>query len=295
MRLLVHPGFHKTGTTSLQHTATANAAALDGRLTFLTTAHLMPATRAARQYSAQPSAARLARFGGLLAEALEEVGTEALLISSEDLCGHMPGRKTLRGYAAAPALMDMMAEVWTSLWGREADVTVWFTTRAPEAWLRSVWWQNLKALRLTDDLETYAQDMAPAADLDGVVTSCAKAIGGRARVLSDRIEDVGAGPLGPLARALELLEIDAEGLKVLPAKNLQPGGAAEELLALNRSDLDDDTLRERKRVLVEGWKKHGLYRGPRPGQSHDARGQTVSSAAQPVRTAAQSAAKGPAQ
>jgi len=79
-------------------------------------------------------------------------------------------------------------------------------------------------------------------------------------VIATPIESCGAGPLGPLGTALGLLDIPGDGLPPLPARNAQPDGAAEELLALNRSDLGDDALTEAKRAVLRRYRQAGQTR-----------------------------------
>jgi len=127
---------------------------------------------------------------------------------------------------------------------------VLYTTRDAEPWLKSLYWQNLRAQRLTEDFETFRARLAPAADLGGIVAETRALLGAQAEVHGRAIEACGAPPLGPLGAALDLLDLPKDHLAPLPRHNLQPEDAAARLLALNRSGLPDGALQEAKRAVL---------------------------------------------
>ncbi|QGX99624.1 hypothetical protein EI983_15665 [Roseovarius faecimaris] len=267
MRILLHPGFHKTGTSSLQRGAEARMDVLAPHLRLMVTADVIEAARAARKFSAQPDMTLLRSFAERLAEAVEPLDPSdprALLISAEDLSGYIPGHHGVAGYDAAPPLMNVATAVLRSHFGPDAEVTIWYTTRTARDWQRSVYWQNLRALRLTQEFEEYRVTLTHAARLGDVVRAVADRLGPRARVTHTPIENCGATPLGPLGAALDLLGIPTDDIAPLPAHNVQPDGAAEELLALNRSDLDDTALADAKREVIRAHRRLGYtHRAPR--------------------------------
>ncbi len=231
---------------------------LEPQLRLLLTADILDATQAARTFSARQQASSLGEFAECFTAAirpLDTSDTRPVLISAEDLSGILPGRRGVAGYDAAGPLMNVACAVLRSHFGERADITVWFTTRTARDWQQSVYWQNLRALRLTEEFETYRVKLQHAARLPEIVNAVTHRLGHRAKVLSTPIEASGSDPLGPLGVALDLLKVSREGLDPLPAHNVQPEGAAEELLALNRSDLDDDALIEAKRRLIRRMRK----------------------------------------
>lgn len=267
MRILLHPGFHKTGTSSLQGGAQTQIDRLAAHLQFHNTADLAQSARAARRYSARPERINLRKFADAFAQDLRTVpsdGPRTLLISSEDLCGTLPGLRGVLTYDAVPSLMNVATAVLRSRFGTAADITLWFTTRERESWLRSVWYQNLRAQRLTEDFADFRPMLARAAALDAVVAGVIRRLDRRARVIATPIETCGSAPLGPLAAALDLLAIPRDGLTPLPARNAQPDGAAEELLALNRSDLGDSAVIEAKRAVLRRYRQAGQTRRSDP-------------------------------
>lgn len=262
MRVLIHPGFHKTGTTSLQRGATAQSAVLRGRLRVILPHDMEQVNHTARRYSLGPTPRRMAAFeavvGALMAR-LDPQDSRPLLISSEHLCGLIPGRKSVCSYAAAPELVTRFAQILARR-APQADLTVWFTTRRAEAWLRSVYWQNLRGSRITESLADYADRLAPAARLADVVAEARDRLAGLAPVVDDALEDFGTHPFGPLGVALDRLNVSTEGLSPLPRQNVQPTKGVELLLSLNRSGLDDAALAVEKSQALRGFLRSGQTR-----------------------------------
>lgn len=258
MRILLHPGFHKTGTSSLQRGALARARDLDPHLRVLLTSDILGAARAARRYSAQPSAQTMTRFEEEFAAVVRHQKVHdprALMISSEDLSGHLPGLRGVTTYRAAPALVQAAVTVLRAHVGAAAAISVLYTTRAPEPWLKSLYWQNLRAQRLTEDFESFRARLAPAADHARIIGETRAILGSQADVHACNIETCGATPLGPLGAALDLLGVPRDSLAPLPRHNLQPEEAARDLLALNRSALPDDVLAEAKREVLRAYRR----------------------------------------
>lgn len=245
MRILVHAGFHKTGTSSLQSCAAANAKLLSPHLNLLLPGDLRSVAQLARSYEIRPAKRKLKRMRAKL-DAVLPPPDKPLLITSEDLSGLVPGRRPGTGYVHAP---DLLHCVGTTLKTRypEADITIWFTTREAEAWMKSIYWQNLRGHRITEDFETYRARLSDALPLEDRVDAVRARLGERARVVSTGIEACRDRAVGPLSAALDLLGLpDTELRPTLPV-NVRPRNGIETLLRLNRSDLDDNQLARRKR------------------------------------------------
>ncbi len=263
MRILLHPGFHKTGTSSLQRGAEVRMNQLAPHLRLMLTSDVIEAARAARRYSARPGDKTLRRFAETFADAISQIAPSdprALLISCEDLSGYIPGNHEVPAYDAAPALMATAIDALHAHFGKAARITVFYTTRAPGPWQRSVWYQNLRALRITEDFDEYRPRLDRAAQLDDIATSVQTRLQGQADVVAAPIESCGSLPLGPLGVALDHLEIDTGGLAPLPAQNIQPEGAAHELLALNRSEMGAEALAQAKRDVIKRHRRAGNTR-----------------------------------
>ena len=261
MRILLHPGFHKTGTSSLQRGAMARADDLAPHLRVLLTPDIIKAARAARRYSTTRSPDLLARFSDHFQTSITSQSRDdprALLISSEDLGGALPGLSGVGTYDAAPDLMLAASSALRAHFGAQAQITIWFTTRETGPWLKSLYWQNLRAHRLVDDFETFRDQFAPAADMGRIVTNTRAAIGDQALVTATALETIAQHRAGPLGAALDLLDIPSQTLAPLGAHNLQPADAADALLALNRSEIDDASLKDAKRELLRMYRRNRL-------------------------------------
>lgn len=248
-RVIVHAGFHKTGTSSAQEVLQTARTTLAPDVTVTLRADMVALCESARAYSADPGPAALGFVqyeAACLAEAWDAAGT--YLLSSEDLSGHMPGRRGLRDYGAAPALARAMTEAWRTLWPA-ADITLAYTTRAAKPWLASCYVQHLRATRITLDPQTYHDTYAGSANLAGVIASVAKAVPDAA-VVPLALEEVGPDRLGPAGALLALAGVrDARRAPLPPARHVNVGlslAGQRQFLAWNRSDRSDAEVRRLK-------------------------------------------------
>lgn len=254
-RMVIHAGFHKTGTTSVQSMIAANRAHLNPQVRCYLREDFIDLTEAARRFSIAPDAALL---GDVLTQAtaffdrIEPDDARAILMSSEDLSGHLPGRHGLDRYDAAALILSQVGEAAHARFGLDLDLTFHFSTRAADAWLRSTWWQNLRSTRLTRDFDDYACTIAAAADHASILRDVADAVA-TDRVTSDALEAVTALRFGPLTPLLDLVGVDddtRDSLTILPPENVQPDvGLDVVFLALNRSGLRTKQVKEAKRLL----------------------------------------------
>lgn len=254
-RIVIHAGFHKTGTTSVQTMLDANRRVLGRRLRIYLKSDFESLTKAARAFSTDQTPAMLAKVATQASrffETLDPADPRPVLMSSEDLCGHMPGRLGLDRYDAAPLLLSQLADTALTRFGPDTELTFYLSTRSQMDWLRSTWWQNLRSTRLTLDFDEYADQTADAADLVQVMRNLAELIG-KDRIASCPLETSSPAPFGPLTPLLDLLQVPRVArrkLQLLPPANVQPeAGLDQVFLALNRSGLGDSALHEAKRTL----------------------------------------------
>ncbi|MDF1718585.1 MAG: hypothetical protein P1U75_18240 [Antarcticimicrobium sp.] len=255
MRVLLHAGFHKTGTSTVQQALFHNRDALAPHLRLVPRARMAPAGKAARAWSAGGNPVDLALFGYELAQVMEEWDADdprPMLISAEDLCGQMPGRAGVESYAAAAPLMRTVVDTLATLHPNAAPA-FYFSTRQTEDWLASAHAQHLRASRMTLSAEAFAGRYRAAADLATVVDGIAAALA-PLPVHRCALEQSRARPLGPLDPLLDLLALP-EGLRDSlepqpPVNPALPPDCLQGLLVLNRSDLDDAALRAAKRALI---------------------------------------------
>lgn len=254
-RIVIHAGFHKTGTTSAQSMLRENSAILDPHVRVFLKEAFEDLTERARTFSIDPKKRTLTTVARAAVAFFDQVARDdprPILMSSEDLSGHMPGRHGLECYDSAGLVMKCLSDAAFRHFGPDTDVTFYFSTRSPEPWLRSTWWQNLRSTRLTDDFETYVSQFDAARSLDDILEEIAVDIA-PARVTSFQLEeaaDLPLGPLDPLLTLLELTDLDRSALRVLPPENVQPDlGIDAVFLALNKSALPEKDVQEAKRVV----------------------------------------------
>lgn len=257
MRLLVHAGFHKTGTTSIQRMLQRDRALLAPALRILLREDMHGLTEAARAWSAARDGVEWGLFryeAARVLGALDPADPRPVLLCSEDLSGHMPGRHGLTAYDAAPRLMQGLMETAADLLGPGvARFEFVFTTRAAAPWVRSCHAQHICATRMTEDADSYARAFLPHADLQAMAAAVGRAVN-PAPVHVAALEDFTDTPLGPIDALFEVLGLDPalrQQVQPIPAANVSvPGPVLAELLSLNRSDADWSVIKQRKRRLI---------------------------------------------
>lgn len=260
MRIVLHGGFHKTGTTSLQSTLAAHAEALAPMVEVQTLRRcqdLSQATEAARDFSRQGDAVALSQAMADWANGLPDLDVQGadgrdLVISSEDFAGHMPGRFGLLDYRAAvttlPAAADALAARYPG-----AEVIVLVTIRAAEPWLKSLHWQLSIHPELTLKQRRFCKEFAPAADFQAVTDPLRDALGGRARLVLTPLESLVTRRLGPVEAVYDLLSFPdglRDSLPALPRSNARVAeGLADQFVMLNRAKLPAAELRRAKSAM----------------------------------------------
>ena len=206
-RIIIHAGFHKTGTSSIQATLRENRVALKKHIALRLRWHLKDVVAAARGYSTDLDPLTLikvqSRFGEMV-NTIPGMPRRTLIISAEELSGHLPGRGPLADYSAAPVLLYTYWEILHAAYP-EAEILVYLSTRAPEPWLASAYAEHVKSSNMTLEFEAFRDIYAKAADLDGVVTEVATRV--PTPVLSKTLEACRDLPLGPLDPLLDLCEV----------------------------------------------------------------------------------------
>ena len=254
-RIVIHAGFHKTGTTSVQSMLRENAEVLEPHVRVYLKDAFDALTESTRAFSIDPkkkTLATVAREAAAFFDAVDQSDPRPIVMSSEDLSGHMPGRHGLECYDSAGLVMKCLSNAAFRRFGTDTDLTFYFSTRLREAWIRSTWWQNLRSTRLIDDFETYRSQFDSARSLDDILEEIANDVA-PARVTSFLLEDAASlplGPLDPLVTLLELVDLDRETIAVLPPENVQPDlGIDAVFLALNRSQLPERDVQKAKRIV----------------------------------------------
>lgn len=252
-RIVIHAGFHKTGTTTIQKTLRENRKLLRPDIQIVLRGGMVALCEATRAYSVSSGAWDLGMVQYEAAETLQKFSNfdGTLLFSSEDLAGHMPGRRGLKSYAATPktlqAIHTVLEEVFPS-----TEISFFFGTRTPAPWLKSCYVQHLRATRITQSVDEYAQFFKGSAQLDKVIQEVKTTIptADVSSFVLDDCKDGEFGLLGPLLDHLNVAQKVRNQLSILPPANTAPPQAKmDRLLELNRSDLSDADLKVAKRAL----------------------------------------------
>ena len=238
-KIVIHAGFHKTGTSTVQEVLRANRRALMPALALRLKGQMPELISATRGYSTYGTADALdkvsSRFDAVLGD-LPGMPRRTLLLSAEELSGHMPGRGLLADYSAAPVLMYL-------LWQRaqaafpKTPVVFCFATRDGPDWQRSAWAEHVKSSGMTLDFADFCAAYPAAPDLAAIVRDVTRRV--PAPVHRYALEDCSALPLGPADPVLDLCEIPTELRATLaprPPQNTRLGAdTLAALLEINRT------------------------------------------------------------
>lgn len=253
-KVVIHAGFHKTGSNSVQQTLRLNRPVLRRVMASILKPMMRDVVGAARAFSVTGDPLDRARFAARMVLLLQDqppVNHRVLCLSSEELSGHLPGRPGVPDYRAALTLSDDIVSAAASLFP-QAEIVFFFLTRDPDAWLESAYWEHVKSSDMTMELDEFRRRFAAAADLDGIADGVAQATG--RPVHRARLGDVADRALGPAEPLLDLCEVPQDiraGLTRPDTANVRPApDVLAELLRMNRETPDKDARRRAKDALM---------------------------------------------
>lgn len=259
-RIIIHPGFHKTGTTSLQNFLLSNRAALRPYFDFYGKPDFPAAGSHARLYAVKRFPWTLWRFRRAFRRFLAPLPKDRdLVISRETFSGGMPGHRNAFGkmfksyrHAARPLAKVIVAEVKRK-YGPQAEITFVYTTRDPEPWIASVHGHLLRSIRLTDDFATFRArfDTLLGPDVEaGAMRQSLHPV----PVITAPLEVYGAKPHGAAEVILDLLDVPTEvraKLKPVARSNVgQTADLRDRFLEMNRTSEDKQALRIEKKTML---------------------------------------------
>ena len=245
--LIIHAGFHKTGTTSVQNALDANRAALHPWRVLLKP-HIADLCAATKRYARTEGAVARDLVLSTARATLAKTPPCPTIISAEDLTGLIPGRMGRRGY---PAAIDLLTALIQAL--PDYAPHIFLSTRSATPWLKSCHAHHLRHTRFCEDLESYTASQSGDADLNALARTIAATLA-PVPVSHASLDDTAGsshGPLTPLLDLMEVAETIRAALHPVPHTNASlPAHILDALLELNQSDLDDATLTARKRALI---------------------------------------------
>ncbi|WP_137702543.1 hypothetical protein [Marimonas lutisalis] len=260
-RILIHAGFYKTGTSSVQAFLAQNRSALAPYFDFYGPGDIGNSGQYAREYAQRPFPWRLYRFRRALRRFLAGIPDPAsgtVVISRENYTGVMPGHRDWRGrpvigFPAAEKLLATLLGELRHRFGPEAQIEFLFTTRTRESWLKSVHGHLLRSIRLTDDLDTFIArfpaGFSPAAEVARLARVFAPI-----PVHATTLDELMKRREGPAAAVLDIARVPQALRDSLPDPRPVNIGQSDELrarfLELNRSRLSRAALKAEKEALL---------------------------------------------
>lgn len=259
-RVIIHAGFHKTGTTSLQAFLGRNARRLQPYMAIYQKTDLKRARYLGRWYGQRPVFWRrwLFRFG--FRDFLKSVpDAPVIVISRESFSGMMLGfrgtrLRPARRYApmAIPLAREMIRET-RRRFGPDVQIEFLYTTRAAQPFVNSLWRHVLRTSKLTQNEAEFTAGFTPLPDLEAEAGTIRKALS-PVPVHTAAIETYADHPFGPAKALLDLLGIPPETqAKLRPVDRHNPGQSealSQEFLTMNRSRLRGRALYEAKEALA---------------------------------------------
>ena len=253
-RIVLHAGFHKTGTSTVQQVLRANRSVLQPEVAVRLKGQMTDLMHATRGYSTWRDPLTLAkattRFGAVL-DGLVLMPRRVLVISAEELSGHMPGRAKLADYSAAPILLQRFSEEISARFPK-AEQVICFSTRDPDAWLKSAYWEHVKSSSMMLDYDTFIDTYRYAADFEHIIALVRNSV--NVDVYDIPLEACSDLPLGPADPLLDFCDISNElrmKLIPVPAKNQRMDDAVLlALLAANRAYADRVERKAAKQFIL---------------------------------------------
>lgn len=267
-QILLHPGFHKTGTSTAQHVLWINRDLLSPHVAIFQLRHLRDVAKLCMGYAKTQNPLLLMDMIEALDQVFADVSADDsrhVLISCEGLSGHLPGWPDVDTYAAAPITISYICGYLEDRFP-DHSLSVTLTTRGADDWLYSAYRHHLRGFRLTKSWDAFRDTYRDAADLVAVVSDIRKSIA-PVPVTALPLEVSRDHPLGPGGAILNGLDLPnglMARLDPVDAGNQGPSDdLADKFLALNLGDLPDGEVQAQKDALaamsgVGGWKK-----GPR--------------------------------
>lgn len=257
-KFIIHAGFHKTATTTVQKTLEANDMLLSPHVEILHRPVLKPVRKSAQIYSIHQDPADLAVFQALFCELLLELDQNdqrPILMSSEDFSGYLIGRHGVRTYDCAPDIMGCIQSTIETVFGAPADLSVYYSTRQ-QGWLESCHWQLISNSAIHISLKEFKETFRQAADFETIVQNVADKIDPHP-VYTAAIEEW-QDRLGPLQPLLDLCNVPTDIQdRIVPLAPQNVGGSHDlrsDLLKID-GEQDEQHIRKARRALIRKAKK----------------------------------------
>lgn len=209
-RFVIHAGFHKTATSTVQKTLETHAKRLAPYVEVIPRRPLKPARKSAQVFSIDHDPVQLSLFQAFFSEVLLTLDPQddrPVVMSSEDFSGYLIGRHGVSDYRAAPAIAAAIQSALRHSFGKAVDLTFYYSTRQ-SGWLKSCHWQLISNSAIHMSLEDFQKQFASAGNFEPILEAVAEAVA-PARVCVADIADFD-GRLGPFQPLMDLCEVPKE-------------------------------------------------------------------------------------
>ncbi len=255
--IVVHAGFHKTGTTALQRFLQMNGPHLWPHMALVLPHRINHATRMATLHSSVGDLVSKGEYKARLVAFLEtlDIGQRRhLVICAENMAGLIPGRNGHPDYSCMPVLLAVARDAIQQVFGKHRPLEFHLTTRKSDDWLRSCYWQNLRSSRLTMEFETFAETFQDAADFTKIIEHARQSLGSTP-LYAASYEDLKSKKFGPADRVVNAVPLPADVLRKLslvPNRNITPDDSKiAAVLAHNRLPRTQDWAAEKEALLKQ--------------------------------------------
>lgn len=259
-KVIVHAGYHKTGTTSLQDFLYDNRYLLAPYLRYYGKNDFRQAGADARIYAQKPFPWRLYRFRQSLRRFLADLPEgRPIVLSRETFSGAMPGHRRIGGamirsyHRPARRLAGVIIGELRRRFGQDVDITFFYTTREREDWIRSVHGHLLRSIRLRDDFATFRARFPALSGPEEEARRMAEALA-PVPVVQAALEDYRDHPHGLASALLDLVDMPklarAPLQKARRSNRGQDAALREAFLALNRKGGGRAALKAAKEKLL---------------------------------------------
>ena len=253
-KVVIHAGFHRTATKTIQKTFQANQAKLVPVLELRLKPELRALSSAAIAYDEAPSEKRHQRLLDAAVDALKTIDPRdprPLLISNEDIIGAFPHRKGRVGYQRAEKILETVLSALPD----GCAPTIFLMTRGTDAWMASCYAHSLRHARTRLDETAYrAGHIGPTLAEIAKRASSAISVPFVTASLEETIV-TREGPLSPLLDELGLSGSQRTSFQNPPRLNAaMPPGLLAEFLSLNRTIDDNAARKHAKRTALARWR-----------------------------------------
>lgn len=226
VKIILHFGFHKTGTTSLQQFLMKNRNVLTSYATCYFEEDLPQVAALARKYGKIPFFWNRRKYRKELRKFLLGIeDSQTIVVSCEALGGIMPGYNTFplkRVVSYIPIARKLMEDFYEALqkkFGDTADVYCLFTTRSSDTWVKSVYEHICRSKNLNEKFTDFINSFPQLPNLEHDAELIASGIP-NVTVMVAPLEIYSKKAFGPATAVLELLNIPESTYKKL--KNTEP-------------------------------------------------------------------------